>query len=131
MYAAPSVVGKHWIYDLQGGDHDLLNDEDFVKDVMTMAAEAANATLLSISTKKFDPQGVTAVALLSESHLSIHTWPEYGYAAIDVFTCGERTDPELACDFLRKSFKATHGSIQILKRVCPNASLLRLQGVVP
>jgi S-adenosylmethionine decarboxylase len=118
VYAAPNVVGKHWIYDLQGGDHDLLNDEDFVKDVMTMAAEAANATLLSISTKKFDPQGVTAVALLSESHLSIHT-------------CGERTDPEPACDFLRKSFKATHGSIQILKRVCPNASLLRLQGVVP
>ncbi len=131
MYETPSVVGKHWIYDLQGGDHDLLNDEDFVKDVMTMAAEAANATLLSISSKKFDPQGVTAVLLLSESHLSIHTWPEFGYAAIDAFTCGEHTDPELACDFLRRAFKATHGSIQILKRVCPNVNLLQLQGVVP
>ena len=98
---------------------------------MTKAAEAANATLLSISSKKFDPQGVTAVVLLSESHLSIHTWPEYGYAAIDAFTCGDRTDPEKACDFLRKTFKATHGSIQILKRVCPSLSLLQLQGVVP
>ena len=98
---------------------------------MTKAAEAANATLLSISSKKFDPQGVTAVVLLSESHLSIHTWPEYGYAAIDAFTCGDRTDPEKACDFLLKTFKATHGSIQILKRVCPSLSLLQLQGVVP
>ena len=131
MYAAPSVVGKHWIYDLQCGNRDLLNDEDFVKDAMTKAAEAANATLLSISSKKFGPQGVTAVVLLSESHLSIHTWPEYGYAAIDAFTCGDRTDPEKACDFLRKTFKATHGSIQILKRVCPSLSLLQLQGVVP
>lgn len=131
MYAAPSVVGKHWIYDLQGGNRDLLNDEDFVKEAMTRAAEAANATLLSISSKKFEPQGVTAVVLLSESHLSIHTWPEYGYAAIDAFTCGDRTDPEKACDFLRKAFEATHGSIQILKRVCPNLSLLQLQGVVP
>ena len=98
---------------------------------MTKAAEAANATLLSISSKKFDPQGVTAVVLLSESHLSIHTWPEYGYAAIDAFTCGDRTDPEKACDFLRKTFEATHGSVQILKRVCPSPSLLQLQGVVP
>jgi S-adenosylmethionine decarboxylase len=131
VYAAPSVVGKHWIYDLQGGDHDLLNDEDFVKDVMTMAAEAANATLLSISTKKFDPQGVTAVALLSESHLSIQPGPNMVMPPLTYSPVVSVQILEPACDFLRKSFKATHGSIQILKRVCPNASLLRLQGVVP
>jgi len=131
VYAAPSVVGKHWIYDLQGGNRDLLNDEDFVKEALSGAATAADATLLSISSKKFEPQGVTAVALLAESHLSLHSWPEYGYAAIDAFTCGDRTDPQKACDYLRKAFEGTHGSIRILKRVCPNISLLQLQGVVP
>jgi len=130
VYAAPSVVGRHCIYDLQGGDPHLLNDEDFIKSALTEAAAVANATLLEVSSRKFEPQGVTALALLAESHISIHTWPEFGYAAIDAFTCGDKTVPKAACDSLRIALKSTHGSMQLLTRQCPSLSLLRLQGVV-
>ena len=131
VYAAPSVVGRHCIYDLQVGDPHLLDDEDFIKEALIAAAKAADATLLEVSSRKFDPQGVTALALLSESHISVHTWPEFGYAAIDAFTCGDKTQPKAACDSLRIALKSTHGSMQLLTRTCPNVSLLRLQGVVP
>ena len=119
MYEIPKVVGKHAIYELLDGDPNLLDDEDFVKEALREAAEAAGATLLGLITHKFEPQGVTGVALLSESHLSFHSWPEYGYASIDAFTCGDHTNPEAACHSLKYAFKATHGSIRLLKREGP------------
>ena len=119
MYEIPKVVGKHAIYELLGGDPNLLDDEDFVKEALREAAEAAGATLLGLITHKFEPQGVTEVALLSESHLSLHSWPEYGYASIDAFTCGDHTNPEAACHSLKYAFKATHGSIRLLRREGP------------
>lgn len=122
MYEIPKVVGKHAIYELLGGDPNLLDDEDFVKEALREAAAAASATLLGLITHKFEPQGVTAVALLSESHLSFHSWPEYGYASIDAFTCGDHTNPEAACHSLKYAFKATHGSIRLLRREGPTFS---------
>lgn len=119
MYEVPKVLGRHAIYELLGGDPTLLDDEDFVKEALTRAAEATGATLLGLITHKFEPQGVTGVALLSESHLSFHSWPEYGYASIDAFTCGDHTDPEAACHSLKYAFKATHGSIRLLRREGP------------
>jgi S-adenosylmethionine decarboxylase len=116
VYEVPKVVGKHAIYELLGGDPTLLNDEDFVKEALTEAAEATGATLLGLITHKFEPQGVTGVALLSESHISFHSWPEHGYAAIDAFTCGSHTNPEAGCRSLQYAFKATHGSIRLVKR---------------
>lgn len=132
MYEVPKVVGKHAIYELLGGDPTLLDDEDFVKEALIQAAESAGATLLGLITHKFEPQGVTGVALLSESHLSFHSWPEYGYASIDAFTCGDHTDPEAACHSLKYAFKATHGSIRLLRREGPTFShprSLRILGV--
>lgn len=131
MYEIPSVVGRHCVYELQGGNPHLLDDEEFIKGALTEAAEASGATLLGLITHKFEPQGVTAIALLSESHLSIHSWPQYNYAAVDAFTCGEHTNPEAACRSLKDSFQATHGSMRILERVCPDLSRLQLQGAVP
>lgn len=119
MYENPKVVGKHAIYELLGGDPNLLDDENFVKKALRDAAEAAGATLLGLITHKFEPQGVTAVALLSESHLSFHSWPEYSYASIDAFTCGDHTNPETACHSLKYAFKATHGTIRLLRREGP------------
>ena len=119
VYALPKVSGKHVIYDLLGGNPHLLDDIDFVTQAITEAVEASGATLLGINSHRFEPQGVTAVALLSESHLSVHTWPEHGYAAIDCFTCGEHTDPEAACHSMKYSFEATHGSMRLLRREGP------------
>ena len=132
MYEVPKVLGRHAIYELLGGDPTLLDDEDFVKEALTQASEATGATLLGLITHKFEPQGVTGVALLSESHLSFHSWPEYGYASIDAFTCGDHTDPEAACHSLKHAFKATHGSIRLLRREGPtfnHPQSPQLQGV--
>jgi spermidine synthase len=87
MYDLPSV-GTHIIAEFYGCDTDTINDEMLLRDIMRDSIVAANATLLSLSSHAFAPIGVTALALLSESHLSIHTWPEYGYVATDMFTCG-------------------------------------------
>jgi S-adenosylmethionine decarboxylase len=82
---------------------------------MKEASRQGMATLLNLISHKFHPQGVTALALLAESHISIHTWPENGYAAVDVFTCGQG-DPRRACEFLVKQFQAQNHSLRILPR---------------
>lgn len=130
VYEDPGVVGRHCIFELQGGNPNLLDNEDFIKDAITKAADAAGATLLSLVSHKFQPQGVTAIALLSESHISIHTYPEHSYAAIDAFTCGEHTNPESACRSLKDAFEAKSGSIQILSRRNAAFSRDRLPGAV-
>ena len=84
------MVGKHCILELYDCDPSKLDDEVFLRSAITQAAERAGATLLNLITHQFQPQGVTGLALLAESHISIHTWPEAGYAAVDVFTCGDR-----------------------------------------
>jgi S-adenosylmethionine decarboxylase len=110
------VVGRHVIAELLGGNPNFLNDESYIRAVLKEAAERAGGMVLDVTSHKFKPQGVTALALLSESHISIHTWPENGYAAVDVFTCGNHTNPQLACDFLKKSLECTGESARVLER---------------
>lgn len=83
---------------------------------MREGARAAGSTLLDLSSRKFTPQGVTAVALLAESHLSIHTWPEQGYAAVDIFTCGAASTPEKACEHLKHKLQAQQSFLQCVLR---------------
>lgn len=109
-------VGSHCILELQRCPFHLLDDEAFVRQAVAAAAEHGMSTLLDLSSYKFHPQGVTALGLLSESHISIHTWPETGYAAIDVFTCGEHARPEQACDYLENVLQAESKSLRILRR---------------
>jgi S-adenosylmethionine decarboxylase len=116
VYEGSGAIGRHCIFELQDGNPNLLDNEDFIKEALTKAADAAGATLLGIVSHKFEPQGVTAIALLSESHISIHSYPEYGYAAVDAFTCGEHTNPESACRSLKESLEAKSGSMQLLTR---------------
>lgn len=115
------MVGKHCILELYGCDQSKLNDEAFIRSTITTAAQRAGATLLNLITHRFEPQGVTGLALLAESHISIHTWPESGYAAIDVFTCGDHTMPESACEILRKELAAEHHSLRSFRRDTPAA----------
>ena len=113
------IIGKHCILELYGCDPIKLNDESFVRTSLTLASKVAGANLLNMITHKFHPQGVTGLALLSESHISIHTWPESRYAAIDVFTCGKKTMPEKACKLLTRDFQAQNHSLKSFVRDTP------------
>jgi len=95
-----STFGRHVAVDTWGVDFDLLNNAEFLEAHMVEAAEACGATVLSVQAKQFEPQGATVLVLLSESHLSIHTYPEKGFAALDCYTCGETVDPQLAIDYM-------------------------------
>ncbi len=110
------IVGKHCILELYECDPLKLNDENFIKTIVISAAEIAGATLLQMIIHSFEPKGVTGLALLAESHISIHTWPESKYAAVDVFTCGEQTVPEKACQYLVKELSATKYSLRSFSR---------------
>ena len=112
-------VGKHLILELYDCDQFKLNDEAFVRTTITSSAKLAGATLINLITHRFEPQGITGLALLAESHISIHTWPEIGYAAIDVFTCGNHTMPEEACFKLKKEFVAKKYLLKHIQREMP------------
>jgi S-adenosylmethionine decarboxylase len=109
-------LGQHVIIELWGCDSGVINDAGLVKTAMLDAVKAANATLLDLNVHMFSPHGVTGVAVLSESHLSVHSWPEYGYVAADVFTCGETTNPRAAAKELKKHFGCTHCEVRELER---------------
>ncbi|WP_411675278.1 adenosylmethionine decarboxylase [Dulcicalothrix desertica] len=99
-------VGVHCILELYGCPPNLLNDIEFIRNTLEEAATTARSTLLDKIAHQFHPQGVTALALLAESHISIHTWPENGYLAADVFTCGEHAKPVEACEYIAQAFKS-------------------------
>jgi S-adenosylmethionine decarboxylase len=100
-----STFGRHVAIDTWGVDFDLLNNSELLTHHMVEAAEACGATVLSVQAKQFDPQGATVLVLLSESHLSIHTYPERGFAALDCYTCGETVDPEVAIEYMVRVLK--------------------------
>jgi S-adenosylmethionine decarboxylase len=89
-----------------GCSFDILNNQDLVEKIMVNAALEAGAEVRECVFHKFSPQGISGVVVISESHLAIHTWPELGYAAVDVFTCGERVNPWDALNYITREFKA-------------------------
>ncbi len=99
--------GTHIICELSGCDARMLSDVEYVRNVMVSAAREANAEILKDAFHRFQPQGVSGVVVIQESHLSIHTWPESGYAAVDFYTCGDHTDPWRACEYAAKKLGAT------------------------
>ena len=109
-------VGKHCILELYACDASKLNDESFIRTTMATAAREGGATVLQLISHHFQPQGVTGLVLLAESHLSIHTWPESGYAAVDVFTCGDHTMPDRACLALVHALGAGHYKLSSFRR---------------
>jgi len=90
----------------------------------------AIATVLNLISNKFEPQGVTAIALLAESHISIHTWPESNYSAVDIFTCGQNMMPELASQYLIESLMAEEHSLRVIERNPPQAVPKQIRTVV-
>lgn len=119
---APLIpIGVHCVLELYQCPNDLLNNPEFIQQALRKAAQQANSTLLEEVSHQFHPQGVTAVALLAESHISVHTWPEIGYVAADVFTCGQATTPEKACEALVQLFQAQR---HLLVKLARGRSLL-------
>ncbi|HAA89503.1 MAG: S-adenosylmethionine decarboxylase proenzyme [Thermoanaerobacterales bacterium 50_218] len=109
-------LGRHILAEFYGCAFDRLNDVEKVKQYMVEAALVAGAEIRESVFHKFSPQGVSGVVVISESHLAIHTWPELGYAAVDVFTCGEKVDPWDACKYLVEKFEAAHMTATEVKR---------------
>ena len=97
---------KHILFTLKECNSSLLDDEGCVRDTVYAAAGKCKSTLLALHSHKFDPQGVTCVAMLAESHISIHTWPEKRMAVCDIFTCGEHTKPKKGVEYMKMMFNA-------------------------
>ncbi|MCL2766949.1 MAG: adenosylmethionine decarboxylase [Peptococcaceae bacterium] len=117
-------LGRHVLAEICGCEFSLLNDIGKVEEIMVTAALEAGAEVREYTFHKFSPQGVSGVVIISESHLAIHTWPELGYAAVDVFTCGDRVNPWDACEYLSKSFCAKEMIAKEVERgVIPEAYL--------
>jgi len=110
---------KHLLLELYRCDREKLNDESFLRCILNRAAKLANATVLNLISNKFEPQGVTAIALLAESHLSIHTWPESNYSAVDIFTCGQNMKPNIASNYLIEALMAEEHLLRVITRNPP------------
>ena len=121
---------KPLLLELYRCDREKLNDESFLRCILSRAAKLAKATVLNLISNKFEPQGVTAIALLAESHISIHTWPESNYSAVDIFTCGQNMSPELASQYLIEVLKAEEHSLRIIERNPPVAVQQEIRRVV-
>lgn len=112
-------LGTHLIVELTGCDFKNLDDVETIEHLMVTAAKKARATVLDSSFHKFSPQGVSGVVVLAESHMSIHTWPELGYAAVDVFTCGDYAMPHRAVEELVEVLRPQGTDMQEMQRGLP------------
>lgn len=110
------ALGRHLLVELHGCNADLLKKLDFIRDVMTAAARAIGATIFDTAFHEFHPFGVSGVVVIAESHLSIHTWPEYRYAAVDIFTCGDTLRPEDAAVYISGRLRCRNLSVFEMKR---------------
>ena len=112
MYA----LGTHLLVELRECNTEILKNLEKVRNALVSAAKEAKATIVDVSFHEFNPFGISGVVVIAESHLTIHTWPEYDYAAIDIFTCGDIIKPEVAASFLIKQFECKNPSIVEMKR---------------
>lgn len=110
------ALGRQVLVELYNCKPEMLNDVTAIEKSMVGAAEEAGATVINSTFHHFSPFGVSGVVVIQESHLAIHTWPEYGYAAIDIFTCGQPVNPWMAYEYLQKSLQASHGSTLEIRR---------------
>jgi len=100
------TFGKHFIVELSKCNISVLNDLSKVKDILSHAAIKADTEIKELAFHHFYPQGVSGVVVIAESHISVHTWPENGYAALDIYTCGDKANPVLAYEYIAKQFGA-------------------------
>ena len=110
------ALGRHLLLELFDCDLDAINNVETVKGALIEAAKRAQATIVDVVFHEFNPFGVSGVVVIAESHLSIHTWPEYRYAAVDIFSCGDVLQPEIAANYLVEHFGAERTSVVEMQR---------------
>jgi S-adenosylmethionine decarboxylase len=115
------TLGRHVIAELDGCDAEILSDAETIRLHLIEAAQRSGATVLSDKTFEFREGGVSGFVLLAESHISIHTWPEHHYAAIDIYTCGDHTMPDKGCIYLADALGATQVRMTSLARGVPGS----------
>jgi len=111
-----NALGRHLLLELKICNEEVLNDLDLLKRYLNEAAVQSGATVVGESFYHFSPHGVSGVVNIAESHISIHTWPEFRYAAVDVFTCGDDVDPEKAARLITEKLGAQSHSLIELRR---------------
>lgn len=111
-----NALGTHVLLELKGCNQESLDNLPFIQQTLVYAAEATGATVVGHTFHQFSPQGVTGVVAIAESHLCIHSWPEYSYAAVDIFTCGENFDPHKAADLIITALECQNASRTEIKR---------------
>lgn len=111
-----STFGRHVAVDVWGIPFRILNNGKLLEEYLLNSAAKCGATIISSQSHQFEPQGTSVFVLLAESHLSIHTYPEKGYAAIDCYTCGRTIDPNEAVQYLIEQLKPTHVDTKMLLR---------------
>jgi len=116
------ALGRHLLIELKQCNAGLLDNLEFLRETLHTAAVRCGATVVGDSFYHFTPQGVSGVVNIAESHISIHTWPECRYAAVDVFTCGDRVEPEEAARFIMEAVEAGECSLMELRRGLLQAS---------
>jgi len=110
------ALGKHLLLELKDCDAELLNNMEYLREALSSVASSIGATVIKDSFYQFSPQGISGVVIIAESHISVHTWPEFRYAAVDVFTCGEVIQPVRAVKPMAEKLKAKSTSYIELKR---------------
>ena len=111
-----ATLGRHLLQELFGCDEGILNDRETIERIMNDAALASGATVLESVFHRFNPHGISGVVVIAESHFAIHTWPEFRYAAVDIFTCGDDVDPWKAHDYIKSELKAESASTVEMRR---------------
>ena len=124
------ALGRHLLVEYYDCDENILNDASRIEEAMTEAADQAGATIVNSIFHLFNPHGVSGVVVIAESHLAIHTWPEYRYAAADIFTCGTSFLPRDAADILIERFQSKTPEITEVRRgLLPEAVTNEIAGI--
>ncbi|HII66892.1 MULTISPECIES: adenosylmethionine decarboxylase [Thermococcus] len=110
------TIGYHYVVEASGCDPEVLKDPNRIREIFMNAAKTGNMEIKASYFFRFSPTGVSGVVIVAESHISVHTWPEEGYAALDVYTCGEKADPEKAVDYILEKFRAQYAHVSEVKR---------------
>ena len=110
------TLGRHLLIELYQCDSRVISDVRKIEEIMVGAAKHAKATIVDVVFHNFNPNGISGVIVIQESHLAIHTWPEYGFASIDVYTCGSSVNPWRAYEYLHKHFKSKNVTAMEFKR---------------